>query len=164
MFASNGRANPAKGLRHGIGGLLADAIELIELQVSLFKLNAHQAKQKALLPVALLSIGSVLALAAMPLLLVAIAYLVADLAEWPVWAGFGVTFLVAVLLGGLAAYLAFRSLISVTGEFEDTSNELSRNMTWLKSSLRSETPEQTERERYNAELKTQMESQWDRSN
>lgn len=162
-FASNGKADrtAATRLRKGIGGLLADAIELVELQVSLFQLNAHQAKEKAIWPIAFLSIGSVLALAAMPLLLVAIAFAIAEFASMDYWAAFGLTFVVAVLLGGIAAYIAFRQLVSLTHTFDDSTDELSRNLTWLKSSLRDDDRPQAiaERERYDNRLKEQMEEQ-----
>lgn len=160
-FAINGTAAKgpaARKLRHGIGGLLADAIELVELQVSLVKLNAHQAGTRAIWPLAFLSAGAVLALASLPILLIAVAYLLHDLANLPEWAAFGITFLVCVLLGGLAAYVAVRQLASLAHTFDDSGAELSKNLTWLKSSLRQTPPETpTDRQRYDETLKDQWE-------
>ena len=161
-FAVNGTAGQGPAgtkLRKGIGEMLADAIELIELQVSLFKLNGHQAKEKALLPIAFFAAGGVLAMTALPILLVAIAFLIDELTVLNAWQSFGLTFVVAILLGGLAAYIGFRQLIALTKTFDDSTSELSRNFEWLKSSLRSSGNQEplSERDRYQVELKEQWE-------
>ena len=175
-FALNGaagRRQAGSALRKGIGELLADAIELVELQVALLKLNTHQAKNKAIWPAAFLSAGAVLALAAIPLLLVAIAFLVHELSGLPLSAAFGITFIVSLLLGGLAAFIAFRQLMAISRTFDDSTAELSRNVSWLKSALRPGRPENatvsasptadnpmpTDRDRYQTELREQWERQ-----
>ena len=165
-FALNGQAGrgpAATRLRKGLGEMIADAIELVELQLSLFRLNAHQAGQKSIWPIAFLSIGGVLALSAIPILLVAIAFVLIEVANLPHWAGFGITFLVTALLGGLAALVAFRQLLSLGKTFDESTTELDRNLRWLKSSLRSDASETvSERQRYDAAQKAQMEANWDR--
>ena len=159
-FALNGRTGPAGSrLRKGISELLADAIELVELQLSLFKLNAHQAKERAIWPIAFLSAGAVLALAAMPVLLVAIGFALHELANLPRWAAFGITFFVATLLGGLAAFIAFKQLTSLTRTFDDSTAELERNVTWLKTALRPDAAQPTDEERYRETLKAEWERQ-----
>jgi hypothetical protein len=117
--------------------LTHDVIELAELQTKLLKLDVKETSQKAQTSAILAVAGACVLLGTIPVLLCTVAYLLIEFAQWPHWAGFGVATLVGLVIGGgvlAAAYAKFKNGI---GSMERSSEELRRNIEWVKSSLRS---------------------------
>ena len=88
---SNGFSPP----EHGMRGLMYDVTTLAELQWQLFTLEAKAVLQSLIWPVVFIAASLGLVLCSVPLVLVAAAYVLIELASWPHWAGF----LAASLLG-----------------------------------------------------------------
>lgn len=96
---------------HGLRGLTQDLIGLAELHVKLMRVDARDATAKLITPAVLSAVALGFVLSVPPVALFAAGYAVAELAQWPVWAG-----LLSAALGGLvvasicaaAAYFLWR--------------------------------------------------------
>jgi uncharacterized membrane protein YqjE len=126
--------------------LTHDVIELAELQGKLFALDIKNTSQKARTGLVLGLVGVSLLLGSIPVALFALAELMIRQFDWTRDAGYGLATLIGVLLSGgilAAAWASFRTGIST---LERSRDELKRNITWIKSSLRTRTqPHRVER-------------------
>ncbi len=139
----NGRSSPTAGVRHGLSGLLHDVTTLAELQAELLKLDAQDAARRAVLPAALIGAAVVFALSTVPLLLLVVAQLLRDQAEWPAALATFVALLIGLLIAGVCGWLGFRGVRRMLEPLDRSRDELSRNIAWLKTALqRQENQEQ----------------------
>ena len=144
-MTGNGRASsPTTGVRQGLGGLLHDVTTLAELQVELLKLDATAASRRAVLPASLIGAAVVLALSAVPLLLVALAQLLRDQAQWPAALATLTALLTGLVIAGILGWVGYRGLQRTLEPLARSRDELNRNIAWLKTALqRQEVQEQT---------------------
>ena len=117
--------------------LAHDVIELSELQSQLLMLDLKKSSQRMRTCLILGITGICLLLGTIPVVLLALAQLLAEQLGWSQAAGLAVAALVGLGLAAIvvgAAWAIFRSgLISL----ERSRNELNRNIAWIKSTLRS---------------------------
>jgi uncharacterized membrane protein YqjE len=126
---------PASQIVRNLGDCAHDVVVLAELQARLAALDLKESAQQTLAPAGLLAIGLGLLAGSFPVLLMTLAYLLINVAEWPEWAGFLLATVIGFLVGGAlcaGAYWLFRS--SVTG-LERSRKELTDNLRWLKEVL-----------------------------
>src|SRR3954452_22327225 len=117
--------------------LAHDVIELGELQGQLFALDVKSTVKKTSSSVLMSIIGLVVLLGTVPVILLALGYLVAELLDWPVSAGLGIA-----AVGGSASS-AVISLLGWTGLGAGLSSrrrhreELRLDVAWIRSTPRS---------------------------
>jgi uncharacterized membrane protein YqjE len=134
---TNGRARDKEpNVTASFAELAHDVIELAELQAKLFGLDVKDATQKTRTSLLLSVVALCVLLGSIPVALMALAYLLIEQLEWSNAVGFGVATLVGLLLsaGILAAgYFKFKSGKSA---MQRSREELSRNVAWIKATLR----------------------------
>jgi hypothetical protein len=137
-MSTNGRTRAERpNVATSFSGLTHDAIELAELQAQLFTLDVKETTQSVKVSLTLAIVGVSLLLGAIPIALIALAELLTYLLDWPRAASYGVSTLVGLLLSGALIATAYSRLKSGMGAMKRSREELSRNITWIKSSLRS---------------------------
>lgn len=132
---SNGHTSASAGVRNGIGELLYDVVSLGELQAQLLVVDARESLQKAQTPLVMLVVGAVIGLGATPVLLIAAAEALTELAGWDRWLSYLTSGLVGAALGGLLMYLAWRQAGDVIAVFLRSRTELAENIRWIKYAL-----------------------------
>lgn len=130
----NGRGKPV-GVGRSVSGLAHDVIALAELQVQLLAVDLRDSRARAVLPVALLVSGVLLALGAMPVLLLGIGWLLVRQAGWTEGAAFLTVGGGAILLAAAIAWIGSRKLQSAIEVLARSCGELSENVQWLKQTL-----------------------------
>ena len=112
-----------------------DIASLAELQAKLTLLDAKDAASKATLPVILLGGGVALALGSLPVILIGLADVLADALKVPggvMQLGVG---LMALVMAGVVAYIGLKGSTTSLGSFRRSSEELTRNLSWIKTVL-----------------------------
>lgn len=134
---TNGRPQTDKpNVADSLGGLTHDVIELAELQAQLFALDVKESTQSTRTALVLAIVGVCVLLGSIPVVLIALAELLVQQLNWSAAVSYGVATLVGIVISVvllLTAWARFRSGI-VT--MKRSREELSRNVTWVKSSLR----------------------------
>lgn len=118
-------------------GVLMDLRQLMREEVALARVEIREQAGRAKMAAASLGAAAVALLLGVIFLLTAVSIGIADLLDWPVWAGY---FVVALLLsiGGLLAFAAGRRrLRSVRPMPEQTVETLKENSEWIAKRLSS---------------------------
>jgi uncharacterized membrane protein YqjE len=135
---TNGRSrNDEPGVAPSVSELTHDVIELAELQAQLFALDVKNTSAKTKTSLLLAVVGVCVLLGSIPVALFALAELLHEQLEWSAAASFGVATLVGVLVSACilaAAWVKFKTGLDTLRRSRE---ELSRNIAWVKSSLRS---------------------------
>lgn len=136
-MSTNGRARTDKpNVATSFGDLAHDVIELTELQAELLAMDVRDTSRSVRLGVVLGAAGIVLFLGSVPVLLAALAYLLIEQRGWSHAAGFGAATLVGLLLSGGVLGAAWWRLRTSVVTLHRSRDELRRNISWVKSSLR----------------------------
>jgi len=125
--------------------LAHDVIELGELQAQLFGHDIKSTTQKTRSSLLLSVIGLCVLLGTIPVILFALAELVVEQLHWPRSAGFAVAAAVGIAVSAGILIAAWKRLSAGLNSMQRSRDELSRNIAWLKSSLRSQPASKTER-------------------
>jgi len=142
---TNGRVRDEEpNVATSFAGLAHDVIELGELQAQLFVHDVKSTAQKTRTSLLLGVIGACVLLGSVPVLLFAVAELCVEQLGWPRSAGFGLAAVIGV--GASAALLAaaWNRLSVGLNAMQRSRDELSRNIAWIKSSLRSQSSSKPE--------------------
>jgi len=135
-------AKRANGSARVVAGHLADVahdiVELTELQSRLLVNDLKMVVQRAVLPVIALCAALCLAQGAVPVLLLAIARFAGSQSNATLPLAFALTALGTLIVSSLMAWLGWKKLQKSLEELERTKLELSRNIAWIKKSLRRE--------------------------
>ena len=115
-----------------VGGIVSDAQVLVRQEIALARQEVReelgQAKSGA---IKLAIAGSVLAVGGL-LLVLALAQGVADLFDWPTWAGYALVGVLAAIVGGVLLSTAQKQLKAVKPVPEKTVETLKENVEWIK--------------------------------
>jgi hypothetical protein len=117
--------------------LAHDVIELAELQSKLFTLDVKSSAQKTRTSLLLAAAGACVLLGSIPVALFALAEVFVEQLGWSEAGGFAVATLIGLVIsGGLlaAGWMRFKSGLNTMHRSRE---ELSRNIAWIKASLRS---------------------------
>ena len=129
------------GYQDSIGGLvkgiLGDLRELIREEIALARVEIREQAGRAKLAVGALGAGAVALVFGCAFLLVAIATGIADLLDWPVWAGFLAVALLLTIAGLVMLSMGRRRLRSVHPMPEQTVQTLKENSEWIAKRLSS---------------------------
>ncbi len=136
-MSTNGRVRDNEpNVATSFSGLAHDVIELGELQAQLFALDVKRTSLNARGAFVLTVAGASFLLSAISVGLFALAELLVEELEWDKSTADLVTAVVGVALGGGILAAAWRQWQSGISALDRSREELSRNIAWLKSSLR----------------------------
>ena len=125
----------AAGVRNGVGELLHDVVSLSELQAQLLAVDAKESVEKAKLPIGLLIGGIILALGAVPVLLLSLGEALTLWLDWERALSYLVSGLAGVVIAGVMLYLAWQQTGAVIAVFDRSRVELAENIRWIKYAL-----------------------------
>ena len=142
MYRRNGSTPaPPNGVAKGMGELMRDIVSLAALQLELFQDDCRVGLKRLLMPAALLLAAGMVAVGAVPIVLIVIAELVVQ----PVGLSRPVAFSIAALIGLTVSVamggIGWSYLRRAARVFERSRAEWTRNMTWIRRVL--ERPAQT---------------------
>lgn len=132
------RIHPFAGVVSSASSLVGDVLELGELQVSLAKADAKKALKGSAFPLGLITVGIVGFISGIPLLGFALASWLETEMNWTSWKAQLSSGLMLIVVASLFAYLGYLGIRSALNAFERSSKELSNNVGWLKSLLKSQ--------------------------
>ena len=124
-----------EGVLGNVAEFSTDLISLAELQARLAAADLKETTGRAAVPAGLLVVGALLALVGLPVLLLGVGTLVAENTSLsPGWSIL-LTALAAIVLGAVLALLGVRGLGGSLSSFDRSKEELSRNLSWVKTVL-----------------------------
>jgi Putative Actinobacterial Holin-X, holin superfamily III len=118
-----------------VGHILHDIVTLGQLQARLFVLDAQDAGAKIQRPILALAAGGVLAICAVPIALIGIAFLLIDVAHLSRLAAFWITFVFAVFVAASLIAYAIAWFRKPPGLFAYSREELENNIERVKEML-----------------------------
>jgi hypothetical protein len=137
-MTTNGQTrNDQPNVVSSFSGLAHDVIELGELQAQLFALDVKHTTQNTRTSLVLVVFGVCMLLGSVPVALFALAELLHEQLEWSAAASFGVATLIGLILSAVILTAAWLSFSAGLVTMRRSRDELSRNIAWVKSSLRS---------------------------
>lgn len=131
----NGSHNGAAALGENFSRFAHDLTALTELQLRLLAVDVRDAKQKSGAAVSLLLGGVVLMLGCIPVLLLGVAHLLIEFAQWPASAAYACVAVAGLLVGGAVGYGGWRKLMSAAGVLSRSRDELIETLQWIKRAL-----------------------------
>jgi protein-S-isoprenylcysteine O-methyltransferase Ste14 len=115
-----------------ISGIVGDAQELVRKEIALARQEVREELDAAKSAGMKLGIaGAVLAVGGL-LVVLAIAQGIADLLDWPVWAGYALVGVVLAIVGGILFSVGQRQIKHVHPVPERTVETLKENVEWIK--------------------------------
>jgi hypothetical protein len=134
---TNGRPQTEKpNVADSLGGLTHDVIELAELQAQLFALDVRETTQSTRTALIVAIMGACAALGSIPVALIALAQLLIEQLSWSAATSYGVAALVGLVISVVLLLTAWPRFRSGAVTMKRSREELSRNVAWVKSSLR----------------------------
>jgi Putative Actinobacterial Holin-X, holin superfamily III len=118
-----------------VGQILHDIVTLGQLQAQLFVLDAREAGAKIQRPILALAAGGVLAICAVPIALIGIAFLLIDVAHLSRLAAFWITFVFTVFVAASLIAYAIAWFRKPPGLFACSREELENNIERVKEML-----------------------------
>jgi hypothetical protein len=131
--------------------LVHDAVTLAELQVELLKVDLRDARQRVTLALALLGLGTVLALGCIPVLLFAAAQGLVVGLGWPAPLAYLAIGAAAAVVAGVLVWIGARRAAGAMGTVQRSKSEFAETLRWFKGSLR-----QTERSELDDEMNSEL--------
>lgn len=132
---NSGGPSPQRVAARSFRELLGDVMTLGELQMQLFRIDWEQCKARAVVPLVMLAIGTVLLLSCVPVALVCLALFINEMTRLTPAASFLVAVGVGMILGGLMALGSAMYLRNSFAMFKRSQNELDQNYRWVKTML-----------------------------
>jgi len=118
-----------------IAGFGNDVVTLAELQAKLTVIDTKECISRATTPIIALAAGAVVALGCVPVVLLGVADLISSASGITPGAARLIVSLVALGAAGAIAYLSFKAVTGSLTSFRRSNEELTRNVSWLRSVL-----------------------------
>ncbi len=118
-----------------IAGFGNDVITLAELQAQLTLIDARECLSRATTPFLAMAAGAVVALGSIPVILLGVADLISKVAQISPGASRLIVSLVALGAAGAIGYLSLKAVTGSLTSFRRSTEELTRNVSWLRSVL-----------------------------
>jgi hypothetical protein len=118
-----------------IGELFDDISTLVELQFKLFGVDLKAAAKRAVAPIGLAAFGLVFLLGCVPVLLMGIAWVLVEQAEWSTGPALLAAAGAAALLGGASMAVGGLLLRNAGSTLDRSRAELSENIRWIKAAF-----------------------------
>lgn len=129
--------NPVKSVFGNASQVVHDITELAELQAKLFAADLHATKKRAILPIVILVISVCLLLGVVPVALLGVAELLVQYGELARSTAVLLAAAAGLIIAGVMAVIAGLRLKNGLSELSRSKRELSRNIEWIKTSLKS---------------------------
>jgi hypothetical protein len=128
--------SPIGGVLSSASDVALDIIEVGELQVQLARLDAKTASTRSITAFAFVIGGTMINVACLPLVAMALANILSDLLDWELWISQLVVGMLSTCIGvSLIIFGAYRLLYAISA-FERSSTEFTHNVSWLKQLVR----------------------------
>lgn len=121
----------ATNMTGGISELAHDVVTLAELQLKLMRLDVQESARRMVGPIVGLVVAGVVAMGCVPVLLMGLAYGLAETTTLSLAGGALVAGVIGLLLAGLSAYLAWRRLRCCSVQLDRSRKELTQNVNWI---------------------------------
>ena len=115
-----------------IKSALHDAQDLVRGEIALAKAEAREAISRIGMGAALLAGAALVAILGVVALMATIAWAISEGLGWPVWAGFGIVTLLALITAGILAYVG-KSRLTAARHMPRTVDTLKENMQWMRA-------------------------------
>lgn len=129
------RIGPIRAVTQGASSVVADALDLAELQTQLLKLDAANCLRQAKPSVTGLVVALAILLSSLPALGLGLAELLSWSLEWPLWVCHLLVGGLFVAVGCLIAWLCVKKLKTALSAFSTTQREGAANIAWLKQTI-----------------------------
>jgi uncharacterized membrane protein YqjE len=130
--------SPVRGVVNSVAEILADAVEISELQIQLLQQDTHNAIRNTLRPLVWLMVSGCLMLAALPVLGMSIALLIIATTSIADWAAYVIVAGSMLAFAMIVCVVAVQKMKSASHSFNASCSELKQNVAWLKSVIRRE--------------------------
>lgn len=127
-----------RGVARNVSGLAHDIVALGELQTQLFKIDLSDSVRRIVMPVVMIAIAGVTALACLPVLLFGASFWLSAVTNLPQWAALLIVSVVGMIVAGVMAGIAYGRLKSGPINFDRSLYELNTNLSWIKGALKRE--------------------------
>lgn len=134
MIQYDTQPSASASVGQSVGQVVRDIVSLTELQIELFKTDAQESAARLMRPLIILSVGFLLALAALPVGLIAIAVGLIALGL-PAVAAYALVALASLIAALAVAAWARHRLHEMPAAFARSQEELARNLTWIKDAV-----------------------------
>ena len=136
---TNGRIRDEEpNVATSFSGLAHDVIELGELQAQLFAHDVKSTATKTRTSLVLAVVGLCVLLGTIPVLLIALGQFIAEQTGWPQSAGLAIAAVIGIVASAVFMAVARNRLSAGLNSMQQSRDELSRNIDWIKASLRSQ--------------------------
>jgi uncharacterized membrane protein YqjE len=115
-----------------IKSALRDAQDLVRGEIALAKAEAREELGRISTGAALLAGAAAAAVLGLVFLLATIAWAISEVLAWPVWAGFGIVTVLALILAGILTYMG-KSRLTAARHMSRTIDTLKENMEWMRA-------------------------------
>ena len=115
-----------------IKSALRDAQDLVRGEIALAKAEAREEIGRISMGVGLLAGAAIAAVLGLVFLMATIAWAISEVLAWPVWAGFGIVTVLALILAGILAYMG-KSRLTAARHMPRTIDTLKENMEWMRA-------------------------------
>ena len=129
------RIGPIRGVTQGASSVVADALDLVELQTQLLKADTANCLRQAKPSVTGLVVALALLLSCLPVLGSGLAELLSWSLEWPLWVCQLLVGGVFLAVGVLIAWMCVKKLKTALSAFSTTQSEGAANIAWLKQTI-----------------------------
>ncbi|QDU37173.1 hypothetical protein Mal4_14820 [Maioricimonas rarisocia] len=127
--------SPAGGVKKNLAGLTHDLISLAELQAQLVAVDMRESYSRSVVPAILIVGALLLALGAMPVILLGIGWALVNLAGFGEGAAFLLVSVVAIGIAGLAGWWGVQKLKTAFQVLTRSRQEFAENVWWVKQAL-----------------------------
>ena len=129
------RTRPVEGVISSIGELTGDIASLAELQAKLTLIDAREAASRATWPTIVLVASAAALVAAVPVLMIGLAFVLANAFGIGQGAALLIVGGVVAVIAGAIAFLSLREFLHSFESFRRSNEELVRNVNWIKTVL-----------------------------
>jgi uncharacterized membrane protein YqjE len=133
------RLRHAEGLLSTVGDVGGDFATLAELQLKLAAVDAKEAAARASAPTAVMLVAGIVLVAAIPVVLIGLAFLLATWLGISQGASLLLTGLIFAAVAGTIAFIALRAFLKSFESFRRSREELDRNLNWIRTVLKQST-------------------------
>ncbi len=126
---------PIQAVTRSASSVLGDALDLIELQSRLLKVDASQCVGRIKVPLVATIVALGILISSLPVVALGLASLLAWLTEWPGWICQLIVGIGFVVLGLGLAFWSMQRMRRALAVFATSSREASANIRWLRQTL-----------------------------